>query len=41
MQLVEQLPQIEGKAEPFWQRYLVDSLLAVVGALLVMEIYNE
>lgn len=35
MQAVEQLPQIEKQAEPSWQQYLVDGVLAVAGALLV------
>ena len=40
MQTIERIPQIPALAQRRWQSYLVDTLLAVVGALLVtMVIY--
>ncbi len=38
MQTIEQIPQIPMQTETRWQRYLIDSLLAVVGASIVTGI---
>jgi K+-sensing histidine kinase KdpD len=38
MPTIEQIPQLPVRAEKRWQRYLIDSLLAVGGALLVTGI---
>lgn len=35
---IEHIPPIEARTEPFWLRYLLDTLLAVVGTLLVTGI---
>ncbi len=35
MSQVEHLPSLEARREPGWVRYLVDSMLAIVGSLLV------
>src|SRR5260370_8766065 len=38
MQAVERIPQLPVRTEKHWQRYLIDSLLAVGGALAVTGI---
>ncbi len=38
MQAIERIPQIPALGQRRWQRYLVDTLLAVVGALLVTAV---
>src|SRR4051794_23854189 len=35
MKQVEHLPSLEIQAKPRWQRYLIDSILATVGALFI------
>jgi two-component system sensor histidine kinase KdpD len=39
MQGIENFPQVEGKRGIDWQTYLIDSLLAIVGALLITGIF--
>lgn len=39
MQRIENFPQIEGKHKVDWWSYLIDSLLAIVGALLITGIF--
>jgi two-component system sensor histidine kinase KdpD len=38
MSTIEQIPQLPARPEKYWQRYLIDSLLAVGGALVVTGI---
>jgi two-component system sensor histidine kinase KdpD len=38
MQFIEHFPPIEKRAEPPWQRYLLDSILAITGVLLITYI---
>ena len=38
MHTIEQIPQLPMRTEKHWQRYLIDSLLAVAGALAVTGI---
>ncbi|HET7641558.1 MAG TPA: hypothetical protein VFK47_22800 [Ktedonobacteraceae bacterium] len=38
MRAIEQIPQLPSPAEKHWQRYLIDSLMAVGGALAVTGI---
>ncbi|MBV9231462.1 MAG: DUF4118 domain-containing protein, partial [Chloroflexi bacterium] len=38
MQFIEHFPPIEKRAEPPWRRYLLDSTLAIVGALFITGI---
>src|SRR5260370_306570 len=38
MSQIEHLPSLGVKQEPCWQHYLIDSLLAIVGALLVTAV---
>jgi K+-sensing histidine kinase KdpD len=39
MQGIENFPQVEGKRRINWQGYLIDSLLAIVGALLITGVF--
>ncbi len=38
MHTIEQIPQLPVRTEKHWQRYLIDSFLAVAGALAVTGI---
>ena len=38
MRTIEQIPQLPVQTKKHWQQYLIDSLLAVAGALIVTGI---
>jgi K+-sensing histidine kinase KdpD len=41
MQGIENFPQVEGKRRIDWQSYLLDSLLAIIGSLLITGIFYQ
>ena len=40
MSQIEHLPSLEAREEPGWKRYLGDSILAIVGTLIILKIVD-